>query len=772
MNRANIIAVALVVLASSTLPFPTFAAQAPDSGAWAVRTVDRPTGSPVSGVLVSFPEHDASSVTDSRGLATGAGATGLVRAVARRLGYADLDTLVAVPEAGEVVVLSLERAAVELPALTVEAERRMTSIQLHRLIFDREVAVGAVGVTQAEIKAVPPMLESDVMRSLQAFAGVASVNDYSGELFVRGGGSDQTAVLIDGAPVFAPYHMFGLFGAFNADAVESTEFYRGSIPARYGGALSGVVAARQKTGSSDRTHMAGGVSLLGVRFAADGALPWGGLRWLAAGRKASVDVATIDVPYSFHDLNFGLEAFPADAHRLRLSVFASDDEFDWDLSLSDTRSSFTSDWANLATSVSWSWVPRHWLSSDVTAYYSRYGAGMNIGGTATSPVTANRISAKGLRAGVTVRGDRVGGRAGVAVETGPVTLRTTGGRGGYVDGDLSASYQHLSAFAELEAWAGPLRIAPGLRAGSERRSKRSFLEPRLSFRFRTPAFAVSASVDRTYQFLSVLRDAYALVPGAPMWFLHGRDAPVTAADGASVSVDTWRGEEWTASVAGWTRRFKGAPHWRPVLSRDPSGVEYQDGNARGLEVMVQRHSGRVRGWLSYQWARTAFDDAAGTEYAPQWDRRHELDGLVATELPGGVDVSLRVTVGGGGPFWFPAGSYTVVRYSPDQQLITQPLVGPYELAGGGYFDSLDKLLIWSDRQGRLPTYARLDLSARYAFHWGSWELIPYLSVVNAGNRKNVLRYDWAAYAGPGEPLDFKPGRQLPLFPSIGIDFRF
>ena len=766
MNRNNIIAVALAALAGSTLPFPTFAAQAPGPGAWAVRTVDRPTGNPVSGVFLSFPEHDASRMTNDDGLAIGVGAAGSVRAVARRLGYAELDTLIAVPEAGGIVVLALERAAVELPPLTVEAERRMTSFQLHRLIFDREVAVGAVGVTQAEIKAVPPMLESDVLRSLQAFAGVASVNDYSGELFVRGGSSDQVAVLIDGAPVFAPYHMFGLFGVFNADAVESTEFYRGSIPARYGGALSGVVAARQKAGSSDRTHLAGGVSLLGVRFAADGSLPWGGLRWLAAGRKASVDVAAVDVPYSFHDLNFGIEASPTDAHRLRLSVFASDDEFAWDLSSNSTKqSSFTSEWANLATSASWSWVPGHRVSSDVTAYYSRYGAERNIGGTSSSPVTTNRISATGLRAGITVRGDRVGGRAGVAVETGPVSLWTTGGLGGYVDGDLSASYQHLSAFAELEAWAGPLRIAPGVRAGSERRSGRNFLEPRLSIRFRTPAFAVSASVDRTYQFLSVLRDALALEPGAPMWFVHSRDAPVTAADGASLSLDTWRGEEWTASVAGWTRRFRGAPRWRPVLSRDPSGIEYHDGKARGFEIMVQRHAGRVRGWLSYQWARTAFDDPAGSEYAPQWDRRHELDGLVATELPGGVDISLRATVGSGGPFWFPAGSYDVVRYGPEQQLADIPL-------GGAYFESLDHLIIWSDNQGRLPTYARLDLSARYAFQWGSWELIPYLSVVNAGNRKNVLRYEIAGYKGRDEPLLYMPGTQMPLFPSIGIDFRF
>lgn len=223
-------------------------AQVPASGAWAVRAVDRTSNQPLGDVLVAFPEHSATRLTNNRGLATGEGTSGNVRIVATRLGYADLDTLLAVPPEGTVVALKLERAAISLPALTVQVDRQMTSRELHRLIFEREIAVGAVGVTQAEIKAVPALAEPDVFRSLQAMAGVTSVNDYTGELFVRGGGGDQVAVLLDGAPVFAPYHMYGYFGTFNTDVVESTEFYRGSIPARHGGALSGVVSAHQRAG--------------------------------------------------------------------------------------------------------------------------------------------------------------------------------------------------------------------------------------------------------------------------------------------------------------------------------------------------------------------------------------------------------------------------------------------------------------------------------------------------------------------------------------------
>ncbi len=761
-------AAALLVATLGVLARPHASlAQVPAPGAWAVRALDDPTGNPLEGVLVAFPETGATRVTGAGGLAPGQGAGGEVRVVASRLGYADLDTLVVVPANGGVVELRLQRTAIALAPLTIAAERRTTSRELHHLLFKRELAVGALGVTRAEIKAVPPVAEPDLVRSLQAFAGVTSVNDYSGELFVRGGGGDQVAVLIDGAPVFAPYHMFGLFGAFNADAVESTEFYRGSLPARYGGALSGVVSAHQRTGGTEGARVQGGLSLLGLRVAADGALAEGSLHWLAAGRVASADVARINVPYSFSDVNFALAMHPAEDHRLRLSVFASRDEFAWDLvSQRLDDASFGSNWTNLASSATWSWVRDARASGEVTAYYSRYKGSRSTGGTPGSPVTDNLVSALGLRTEWTFRAERKGARVGVAVQGGPADLETSG-VGGYVDGEISRSYLHASAFAEIEGWLGPLRFAPGLRAGTERESMRSFVEPRFSVRLETAGFALSGSVDRTYQFLSVFRDAYAMEPGAPMWFVHGADQPLSVADGASVSLDLWRGASWTASVAGWTRRFADAPHWRPSKSRDAVGLEFHDGAARGLEVMVQRHSGRVRGWISYQWARSAFTDAEGSEYRPQWDRRHELDGVAVALAPGGVELSLRATVGTGTPFWYPAGKYGALRID---------LVNSEKDGGGVQLWTDDLYTIWSDVQARLPTYARLDLAARRGFRWGSWELTPYLSVVNLANRRNVLGYRFAGLTefpdeGDGD-FFFERIRQLPVLPTIGIDFRF
>ncbi|MDE2793724.1 MAG: TonB-dependent receptor plug domain-containing protein [Gemmatimonadota bacterium] len=741
----------------------------PGDARWELRVVDSESGVPLGGVLVSFPGLGETRVTGSLGVAPVPPGTGdSVRVVATRVGYRAVDTVV-VPPAGETRIdLPLVRSAIALATLTVEAERAgANSRELARQMFEREVAVGAVGMTRAGVRAVPAVGEPDVFRSLQSVSGVTSINDFGAEMFVRGGDADQVAVLVDGAPVFGPYHMFGMIGVFNPDAIESTELYKGSIPARYGGSLSGVVAARHGTGIADRASFIGGLSALGLRTALNGALPGAHGRWLLAVRNASVDVARLPVPYSFHDVNAAVHLYPSEEHRLGVSLLASNDDFAWDfLELVEFGKSIRSDWTNLVSSVTWSWVRGNRITSDVSAYLSRYEANLAAAPEISALVTRNRISVQGVRAQITVRGDVTGLRSGLVLEGGPVNLSGTG-TGAYMDGDASGSFLYASAFAELEHWIGALRLAPGIRAGTERISSRVFAEPRLSARLHLGAFAVSGSLDRSFQFLSVLRDDRHLAPGAPMWFLRGEDQPVSAADGMSVAVDYWRGRTWTAAVTGWTRRFSGIPSWHPESSRDLSALEYHDGSAAGWEVAVEKHAGLLRGWLSYQQAWVSFRDGQAREYWPRWDRRHELDATVSLEDLGGLSLSLRATVASGAPFWFPVGRLYGMAYDPRGQISNEntpnnPIVGLGQRE--------DSFVILSDVQGRLPYYGRADLSARYAFSWGDLTIVPFLSVPNFTVRENVLTYRPAAETRGGKYLVRE--RQFPPFPFIGVDFRY
>lgn len=745
--EAKRLAAAVAGLLLGAAPVNGTAGQETPGAEWSVRIADGDTGAPLAGVSVSFPRYGVSHATDSSGLATGPDSPGgLVQVLAVAPGYATLDTMIMAPDAGGVVELALTRAPVELSALTVEAERAGTSSrQLNRVLFNREVLVGAVGVTQSEILAVPSVAEADVFRSLQSFVGVTSTHDLGAEVFVRGGNADQMGVRLDGAPVFAPHHMFGLFGAFNPDVIESVKLFKGSLPARHGGALSGMIEARQRAGEEGGTRTSGGASLLGLRATAEGSLPWGNGRWLVAGRQASVDAAGLSAPYSFRDLNAGIRLFPAEDHRLRFSAFASNDRFTW-----GDETSLDSEWANLASSLSWSWVPGDRLMLDATAYHSGYRARMTIGSGTQAPVTTNRIALTGLRGNVALRGDRTGTRAGFVVEGGPLTLHGSG-EGAYMEGEASGDYVSAGVHAEFERWLGPVRLAPGVRAGMVWGASGGFVEPRVAARYQGDDFAVSVSLDRTSQFRSVLRDDRYVGYGAPMWFLHDRGAPASVANGVSLSVDGWRGEEWTGNVSGWARRLIDVPSWRPVASRDRSAVEFESGHAYGWELSLQRHSGRVRGWFSYQYARVDLTDTADETYHPRWDRRHEIDATLSLHPSRGPSVSLRTTFGTGTPFWFPSGVMRGWVYSAGSW--TNGGFGA--VTEGGWFD------VWSKQQGRFRVYARTDVSVRHRFQWGSLAVEPYLSVVNVFNRDNI-----------GEEHRWRAPTHIPLLPFIGADFDF
>lgn len=88
-----------------------------------------------------------------------------------------------------------------------------------------------------------PTLGEDALISLTRMPGI-SQGDISGRINIRGGGPDETLILLDGFPLRQPWHMPGYRGVLSIidpGLLRQVAVYQGALPARYGDRMSGVL---------------------------------------------------------------------------------------------------------------------------------------------------------------------------------------------------------------------------------------------------------------------------------------------------------------------------------------------------------------------------------------------------------------------------------------------------------------------------------------------------------------------------------------------------
>ena len=126
--------------------------------------------------------------------------------------------------------IRLAKAVVRLSAVQARSptEETPTAVAIGR-------DAGVQAISTALVEAMPAVGETDVFRTLQMLPSVAGAGNGSASLSVRGGNPDQNLVLLDGITVYYVDHFFGLFSAFNTDALKDIQLYAGGFPARYGG---------------------------------------------------------------------------------------------------------------------------------------------------------------------------------------------------------------------------------------------------------------------------------------------------------------------------------------------------------------------------------------------------------------------------------------------------------------------------------------------------------------------------------------------------------
>lgn len=205
------------------------------------------------------------------------------------------------------------------------------------------------------IEALPPLAgEVDILKSLTLLPGVTTVGEVSSGFHVRGGGADQNLILLGGATLYNPSHLFGFLSSFNADLISDVTLYKGGIPARYGGRGSSILDVRYKTGDLNAWHGKASVGMVASKLTLEGPIVQNKLSIIFGGRLSYSDwllrtTSDPDIKNSsaqFYDLNAVINYHLNSKNKISYSFYQSSDDFKFS---SDT----TFAWTNRSHALRW-----------------------------------------------------------------------------------------------------------------------------------------------------------------------------------------------------------------------------------------------------------------------------------------------------------------------------------------------------------------------------------------------------------------------------------
>lgn len=726
-------------------------------------TVRTAAGEPVAGATVRVAAYVLEAVTDSAGEFLLADVpAGTVLLTAREPGFQLLELRVVV-RAGAVtrVALTLTPRLVTLAPITAAARGR------ERERFEDLAQSSTVNLSVRDIRALPSLAESDLLRAVQLLPGVVTRNDYSVGLNVRGGDADQNLVLLDGQVVFNPFHLGGLFSTFPDQAVEGVEFLTGGFPSRYGGRLASVLDVEQRAGSPDSVHGSASVSLLATRLHLEGPLPFTRRgSFLVAARRTYADqlVAALtpdEFPYHFQDLVGRLTLPGVLGGDLSVTAFGSGDYFDFVLTEANSgqdEQAFVFDWGNRVLGVTW----RAQLGSRATytqrAGRSSFFAEVDVGDGLF--LFTNRVRRLGLSGDLEIRGDRHTVGAGWLVERHDV--RYFGGSAD-VEVDVAAlTYRPRGYELYVDDQWRPVRallLRPGLRLTVADGAGAHFagLAPRFNAKlFLDEQTAVTFAAGRFFQPIQSLRQEEIPISLFEFWIGTDSVVPVARADHLVAGVERWFGTGTSLQVEGWWKRMRDMVDGDPAEDPAVLGDEFvrARGTAYGGDVYLRRSEGRVTGWVAYSlgWVNRTLE--TGERYAPAQDRRHSLNVVAAWR--GGLGARWTARFGYGSPIPYTplTGEWVHRFYDPGRNTWIGAGVEPYRAARN---------------TARYPAYSRFDLAAQWEFGWLGARWKPTVSLLNAYARTNVFVY---FYDYDQQPPVRRGFTQFPFIPTVGIDVEF
>ncbi len=241
--------------------------------------IDRESGEPLFGVIVSLDDLGRRALTDSSGRYVLVDVPpGPQHVSVRRIGYAPRTFHALVPRQGTIAIdVSLQPRPIALEAIEATTRIPLRGFDEGTAAFpDRRVSIAAA-------RHHPLLSEPDALQAVGGGEVVLLPESPSG-LHIRGGAADQVAYLLDGIPVLNPYHSAGVFSAWNPDALSHVDLFTTASSPPFPDALSGVVAATTRA-PGPQLQTQGALSTTQARLTLDGLLGRRGAGYLLSLRN-------------------------------------------------------------------------------------------------------------------------------------------------------------------------------------------------------------------------------------------------------------------------------------------------------------------------------------------------------------------------------------------------------------------------------------------------------------------------------------------------------
>lgn len=276
----------------------------------------------------------------------------------------------------------------DLPEVVIDGRNNVEELEYSAITIDDD---NITEVSPHLVQASPSLNgQTDYVRVAQLLPGVQGQSDGFGGMNIRGGESGQNLMLMDGSPVYIPYHLLGLYSVYNEETVKSMKIVKGNFPSRYGGAVSSILDVKIREGDLYRWKGSANMSLLNAALSIEGPIKKGKGSVLLAGRYSPMAYffepairrlyfrsRAEALSTSFYDFNVKANYSLGKKDHLYLSVFSgADDVFQSAKTIENefeqSYTVFELEWQNLVGSFRWNHLFSKTLFLNTTLTYSNY----------------------------------------------------------------------------------------------------------------------------------------------------------------------------------------------------------------------------------------------------------------------------------------------------------------------------------------------------------------------------------------------------------------